>query len=218
MSKAVSGMKSRKFSVQGASNKFCVPRRTLRRHLEDDGPLKKSKLGGKPTLTSEQQKQLCQRILHLSAVRNLFHSKKAQASKPKKGPTTKHPFTNKPKTKLQQPSKKKTQRTTEAESCYCSVCQEDKVKDMQLWVVCANFYHEECVGLTASVKDVFICPNCGRGTPPSGDANMALGSILRGVEVSSQGLNLYLHSRVARPSLDCRSPNLMPGTIQHCNR
>lgn len=55
MSKAVSGIKSGKFSVQGASKTFCVPKRTLRRYLEKDGPLKKSKLGGRTTLTPEQE-------------------------------------------------------------------------------------------------------------------------------------------------------------------
>lgn len=68
MSKAVNGVKSGNFSVQGASNQFCVPRRTLRRYLEKDGPLKKSKLGGKPTLTSKEETQLCQRIFRLSSV------------------------------------------------------------------------------------------------------------------------------------------------------
>nr|CAD7415338.1 unnamed protein product [Timema poppensis] len=81
--------------------------------------------------------------------RNLFQPKEYQASKPKKKPTTKQPLTNKPKTKQQQPRKKRTQKTTEAESWYCSVCEEDEVKDMRLCVVCGNFYHEECVGLTA---------------------------------------------------------------------
>lgn len=92
--------------------------------------------------------------------KNLFQPKEAQPSKPKKGPTTKQPLTNKPKNKQQQPSKKKTNKTTEAESWYCSICQEYEVKDMRLCVVCRNFYHEECVGLTAADKDIFICPNC----------------------------------------------------------
>nr|CAD7606577.1 unnamed protein product [Timema genevievae] len=47
--------------------------------------------------------------------RNIFQPNDAQASKPEKGPTTKQPLTNKPNTKLQQPSNKKTQKITEAE-------------------------------------------------------------------------------------------------------
>nr|CAD7392446.1 unnamed protein product [Timema cristinae] len=67
--------------------------------------------------------------------RNLFQPKESQASKPKKKPTTKQPLSNKPKTKQQQPRKKKTQKTTDAESWYCSVCEEDEVKDMRLCVI-----------------------------------------------------------------------------------
>nr|CAD7268014.1 unnamed protein product [Timema shepardi] len=47
----------------------------------------------------------------------------------------------------------------------------DNVKKRGLWteedmskavsgVNSGNFYHEECVGLTAADKDIFICANC----------------------------------------------------------
>lgn len=65
MSKAESGVKSGKFSVQGTSNNICVPRRTLRRFfLEKDGPLKMLKL----VLNTWYKKKLCQRIIRFSSM------------------------------------------------------------------------------------------------------------------------------------------------------
>nr|CAH7719104.1 unnamed protein product [Callosobruchus chinensis] len=46
------------------------------------------------------------------------------------------------------------------ESWYCFLCQEDRIAGMRLCIKCATYVHEECVGLTASNKDNFICVRC----------------------------------------------------------
>ncbi|KAK9694390.1 hypothetical protein QE152_g33578 [Popillia japonica] len=56
--------------------------------------------------------------------------------------------------------KKTSRKFTKKESWYCNVCKEDAVKDMRMCISCAAYAHEECVGLTKSDKDPFICPNC----------------------------------------------------------
>lgn len=43
---------------------------------------------------------------------------------------------------------------------YCAVCQVAKISDMRLCVVCQKYVHEECVGLTKEMKDIFVCPLC----------------------------------------------------------
>ena len=46
------------------------------------------------------------------------------------------------------------------ESWYCSVCNEDAVKDMRMCIRCTQYVHEECVGLTEQDKGPFNCPKC----------------------------------------------------------
>lgn len=58
------------------------------------------------------------------------------------------------KYKQQQPSKKKTLKTTEAESRYLSLCQED----MWLCIVCVKFYHEKCGGRLLLIKTFLFDP------------------------------------------------------------
>lgn len=43
---------------------------------------------------------------------------------------------------------------------YCFICKEDRVADMRLCTSCCSYVHEECVGLTASDKELYLCPNC----------------------------------------------------------
>ncbi|KAJ2949421.1 hypothetical protein O0L34_g15337 [Tuta absoluta] len=55
---------------------------------------------------------------------------------------------------------KTTKKTPSSESWYCFVCQEDKIADMRLCLICASYVHEECVGLTAIDKEQFVCIRC----------------------------------------------------------
>ncbi|CAG9773291.1 unnamed protein product [Ceutorhynchus assimilis] len=48
-----------------------------------------------------------------------------------------------------------------SESWYCKGCQEDRVADMRLCVICKCYLHDECLGLTKEDKiEGYICPYC----------------------------------------------------------
>lgn len=46
------------------------------------------------------------------------------------------------------------------ESWYCFLCREDRVSDMRICNICTRYVHEECAGLTAGDKGIFVCPRC----------------------------------------------------------
>lgn len=46
------------------------------------------------------------------------------------------------------------------ESWMCSVCGTDTALDMRKCESCEDWVHEECVGLTATDMEPFICPTC----------------------------------------------------------
>ncbi|XP_046978393.1 uncharacterized protein LOC124544043 [Vanessa cardui] len=54
----------------------------------------------------------------------------------------------------------KTKSTEDREQWYCLACKEERIADMRQCVGCRQWYHEDCVGLTKSDLDAFICPNC----------------------------------------------------------
>ncbi|XP_063633730.1 uncharacterized protein LOC134804559 [Cydia splendana] len=56
-------------------------------------------------------------------------------------------------------SKSKGRENKIQEIWYCHGCQEDKVADMRKCVKCGKWYHEECVGLSATDTENFECPN-----------------------------------------------------------
>lgn len=57
-------------------------------------------------------------------------------------------------------SKKTNTKKVDEQDWYCAVCQMNEVSDMRLCVVCRKYVHENCVGLTKEMKDIFICPLC----------------------------------------------------------
>lgn len=67
LTKAIAAVKGGRLSVNAASKRYVVPRRTLRRYLVNNTAVK-SKLGCKATLSSEKEKELCGRICRLADV------------------------------------------------------------------------------------------------------------------------------------------------------
>lgn len=78
---------------------------------------------------------------------------------PKKGKkpikkTTKETYKQKRKLSIKPKS------AEDKEQWYCHACKEDRIDDMRQCVECHQWYHEDCVGLTKSDLDAFVCPNC----------------------------------------------------------
>lgn len=46
------------------------------------------------------------------------------------------------------------------ESWFCFLCQEDRIADMRMCILCQRYVHEECAGLYKGDKIKFICSNC----------------------------------------------------------
>lgn len=67
LSNAVDAVSKKKMSDYAAEKQFGVPRRTIRRYVKAGHDVK-SKLGRKFTLTSEQEAELCTRIIRLSDI------------------------------------------------------------------------------------------------------------------------------------------------------
>lgn len=45
-------------------------------------------------------------------------------------------------------------------SWYCSLCDEDIIKDMRMCITCINYFHDECIGYTKDDKESFVCCDC----------------------------------------------------------
>ncbi|XP_063219165.1 tigger transposable element-derived protein 1-like [Bacillus rossius redtenbacheri] len=67
LSKAVDAVRLGNLSVNAASKRYVVPRRTLRRYLSNNQDVK-SKLGCKATLKTEEERELSRRIIRLANV------------------------------------------------------------------------------------------------------------------------------------------------------
>lgn len=67
LTRAVADVRGQRLSVNAASTRYSIPRRTLRRYLDGNNEVK-SKLGCKATLTIEQERELCNRIFRLADV------------------------------------------------------------------------------------------------------------------------------------------------------
>ena len=67
LTKAINEVRHKGLSVNAASQRYDIPRRTLRRYLEANKG-KKSKLGCNTTITIEQEEELCRRIFRLAEV------------------------------------------------------------------------------------------------------------------------------------------------------
>lgn len=95
-------------------------------------------------------------ITHNYSVVNNRPRRKANNTKKGKKPIKK---TTKKTDKQNKKRLIKPKSTIDRERWYCLACKEERIADMRQCVECHKWYHEDCVGLTKSDLDAFVCPN-----------------------------------------------------------
>lgn len=132
-----------------------VPSTSAQTNISFKGMLKTPQ---KPSSSSAAPRKKAINSLAQELTKDIFEKKEKRSNIPKSNKRRQEKIKGEKMIKTKKG--KAVQQRPSNESWYCFVCQEDRVADMRLCIKCALYVHEECVGLSATDKDNYICIRC----------------------------------------------------------